>query len=150
LLVIRSFSAYWLHRACHRVPWLWRWHRVHHSDAAVDVSTGFRNHPVEALFAIALASAVVFALAPSVSAVIAVDTILLITAFWQHTDIALPRGLSRAVEWVVVTPDFHRIHHSPDRADFDTNYGDITTIWDRLFGSLRSPEPSRGGERAIV
>lgn len=139
VLAARSFAAYWLHRATHRYPLLWRFHAVHHADCAVDVTTSWRNHPLEVLLAGAVAAAVVFALGPPPGAVMAVDGVLLLGALFEHADIRLTPALSGKLELALATPRFHRIHHSDDRDHFDRNFGGLLTVWDRLFGTWKEP-----------
>lgn len=139
VLLVRSFSAYWLHRLFHKLPWLWRIHRVHHGDAHIDTSTGLRNHPIEALIVALTAGGIVFILAPPVAAVAAVDAVLFFVALWQHASIRLPAGLSRQLERLVITPRVHLLHHARAEQYHDTNFGDILPLWDRLFGTYSAP-----------
>ena len=136
-LLARSFVTYWVHRLSHGVPLLWRLHRVHHGDRAVDVSTTLRNHPIELALTIPAAAATVLLLGPPISVVLAVDTLLFALALWQHADIRTPAEplLGR----LLVTPGLHRAHHSPHRADHDRNFGDVMILWDRLFGTYAHP-----------
>lgn len=136
LLITQSFAAYWLHRAMHRAPILWRIHRVHHSDEAVDISTSLRNHPLELLLVVPVEGLVVLLLGAPVSAVVAVQTLLLAASFWQHADIRLPARVERALSRAIITPRLHRLHHNPERAIHDSNYGDFFAWWDGMFGTL--------------
>jgi sterol desaturase/sphingolipid hydroxylase (fatty acid hydroxylase superfamily) len=136
LLIAQSFAAYWVHRAMHRAPILWRIHRVHHSDEAVDVSTSLRNHPLELLLVVPVEGLVVLLLGAPVSAVVAVQTLLLAASFWQHADIRLPARVERALSRAIITPRLHRLHHNPERAIHDSNYGDFFAWWDAMFGTL--------------
>jgi len=140
LLLATTFVAYWVHRAMHRAPLLWRVHRVHHADSEVDVSTSLRNHPLELAVSVPASALVIVLLGPPVSAVVAVQTVIFAATLWQHADIALPRRLDRALARVIVTPRVHRIHHHPERATHDGNYGEILIIWDLLFGTFNSDE----------
>ncbi len=140
LLAARSFAAYWFHRSLHASPLLWRMHKVHHTDTLIDCSTGLRNHPFESLIATPLAAAIVIALGPSVGMVAAVNAVLLAASFWHHAAIRLPPKVSRILEWLLVTPRLHLVHHSQERAKHDSNFGDIVVIWDRAFGSFAKPE----------
>jgi len=135
LLLARSLANYGLHRLSHAWPPLWRLHRVHHADRAVDLSTALRNHPLELVPTLALAAVVIVLLAPPVPVVIAADAILFAATLWQHADIAAPAWL----DCIVATPALHRLHHSTRRAAHDRNYGDFLILWDRLFGSYAAP-----------
>lgn len=141
LLIARSLGTYGLHRLFHAVPLLWRIHAVHHADPAIDVSSGLRNHPAEALSASALAATITLLLAPPPAAVVAIDALLLAAAFWTHAAIRLPPRLCAGLEGLLITPRLHLIHHSRDSADHDRNFGDIFVLWDRLFGTFK---PARG------
>ena len=143
LLLAQTLTAYWIHRMMHATPLLWRVHRVHHADTALDVSTSFRNHPFELLATIPSAAAVTLVLGAPVSAVVAVQTVLFAGAIWEHADIALPRRLDRALAPILVTPRLHRLHHSPDRPNHDSNYGSLFMVWDRLFGTINDKEDAQ-------
>jgi sterol desaturase/sphingolipid hydroxylase (fatty acid hydroxylase superfamily) len=151
-LVADSLAFYWAHRLMHATPLLWRVHRVHHADGAVDVSTSLRNHPLELIVTMPVAAGVILAVGSPVSVVVAVQTVQVAATLWQHAAIALPRSLDRTLAWVFVTPRLHRLHHSPDRSLHDSNYGELFSLWDRMFGTLATIEV-RGavgltGERA--
>lgn len=139
LLLARSLAAYALHRVAHAWPPLWRVHRLHHADAAVDLSTGLRSHPVEALLALLVAAGVTLALGPGVAVTIAVDVVLFLGALWQHASIALPPAIERRIEGWAMTPARHLRHHSVSATDHHGNFGDVTVLWDRLFGTLAPP-----------
>lgn len=139
-LVAQSFAGYWVHRTMHAAPLLWRVHRVHHADSAVDVSTSFRNHPLELLATLPVSALVVLLTGASASVVVAAQTVLAAAALWQHADLALPSRLERALASIIVTPRVHRLHHSPERATHDSNYGELITLWDRLFGTFNPSE----------
>lgn len=140
LLIVDSFAAFWVHRMMHAAPLLWRVHRVHHADTVVDVSTSLRNHPLELLITVPVASLVVLLIGAPVSVVLAVQTAGVAAAIWQHADIRLPRRLDRALARIVVTPRLHRLHHNPERAIHDSNFGESLTLWDWLFGTLNQSE----------
>jgi len=129
---------YWQHRLMHRIPLLWRMHRVHHADRAFDVTTAVRFHPLEIALSMGLKLGVITLLGPSALAVLTFELMLSLGSLWTHTDIALPKPIDRAARWLIVTPSMHRIHHSPDPTETDTNYGFHLSIWDRLFRSYRT------------
>jgi sterol desaturase/sphingolipid hydroxylase (fatty acid hydroxylase superfamily) len=139
LVVARSLAGYLLHRASHALPWLWRIHRVHHSDRQVDLSTGLRNHPAELLLALVVAAAVTLALGPPVPVAVLAELILFAPALWTHADLRLPARADRLLRLSFVTPAMHLVHHSAARGQCDSNYGDLLSVWDRLFGSYRAP-----------
>jgi len=136
VLVAQSLATYWLHRLMHEVPLLWRVHRVHHADSEVDVSTSLRNHPLELLATLPISALVMIAIGAPVSVVVASQAIMLAATIWQHADIALPRRVDSILMPLLVTPRLHRLHHSPLRIVHDTNFGELFTLWDRVFGTL--------------
>jgi sterol desaturase/sphingolipid hydroxylase (fatty acid hydroxylase superfamily) len=142
-VIVESLASYWAHRLMHRAPLLWRIHRVHHSDDAVDVSTSYRNHPFELLVTMPVSAAVVLVLGTPATVVLATQTLLTAATLWQHADIALPDRLERALGWIMVTPRLHRLHHDRERATHDSNYGELLIVWDRLYGTFNGAEGRR-------
>jgi len=123
------------HRLMHRLRPLWRLHRVHHTDVALDVSSAVRFHPLEILLSMAIKIAAVLSLGAAPGVVIAFEIVLNGFAILTHANVALPATLDRALRVLFVTPDMHRIHHSVVRAEHDRNFGFQVSWWDRLFGS---------------
>jgi sterol desaturase/sphingolipid hydroxylase (fatty acid hydroxylase superfamily) len=132
-----DFFAYLAHVSLHKSSLAWRFHRVHHSDERVDVTTAFRQHPGETLFRVLwqLAAIVVFGLPLSVVAIYL--TISAANAQLEHGNVRLPEPLDRALRLVFVTPGMHKIHHSRVQAETDSNYSNIFSFWDRLLGTYR-------------
>lgn len=143
LLLARSLGMYVFHRASHAVPWMWRFHRVHHADRAFDLSTAFRSHPFEVVLATPIAAGVVIGVGATLQTVIAVDAALLLIAMWEHGDFRVPASVERMVGLAIATPAQHRLHHSPQRARHDRNFGDTLILWDRLFGTFLPPDETR-------
>jgi len=134
------------HVVFHKVPWLWRLHRMHHADLDVDLTSGLRFHPIEILISLAIKIAVVLALGIPAVAVLAFEVVLNATSMFNHSNIAMPRWLDRLVRFVVVTPDMHRVHHSVRRYETDSNFGFNLPWWDRLFRTYRAePEDGHAG-----
>lgn len=134
---------YWQHRMFHRVPLLWRIHRMHHSDVEFDATTALRFHPLEIGISMAIKIGAVLALGAPPLAVIAFEIALNAAAMFNHTNLALPLALDRVLRKLVVTPDMHRVHHSVERRERDTNFGFNLSWWDRLFGSY-TDQPAAG------
>jgi sterol desaturase/sphingolipid hydroxylase (fatty acid hydroxylase superfamily) len=134
-ILLWSLLNYLLHRVSHRIPFLWRLHRVHHCDTAVDLSTGFRNHPGEALILAIVRAAAAILLGASVPALILYETIGFGFSLWTHANLDLPAALDRALRRFLVTPAMHHVHHSARRTETDSNYADVLSVWDRLFGT---------------
>lgn len=133
-----DFAVYLQHVLFHAVPILWRVHRVHHADLAVDASTGLRFHPVEIFLSLGLKGAVVILLGAVPWAVIAFEVLLNASSVFTHGNIAIPDTLDRRLRWVVVTPDMHRVHHSARAAETNSNFGFSFSCWDRLCGTYRA------------
>ena len=133
----RSLLAYGLHRLAHRVPLLWRFHAVHHADTAIDLSTGFRHHPVEALYVAAAAAALAVALGLSPDVLAGYELAAAAMSAWLHANLRMPEAADRLAGALLVTPSLHHVHHSARQAETDSNYGDVFILWDRLFGSFR-------------
>ena len=142
-VVILDLAIYGQHVVFHAVPLLWRLHRMHHADLEFDVTTGLRFHPVEIVLSMAVKLAVVAALGPPALAVLVFEVLLNATALFSHSNVRLPAGLDRVLRWGIVTPDMHRVHHSIDRVETDSNYGFNLSVWDRLFRTYRA-QPAKG------
>jgi exosortase len=134
---------YWEHRAFHGLPLLWRLHLVHHSDTAVDVTTTERHHPFEIAAGMLLMVAIVAALGLPAAALAMYLMTATVVALWSHANLRLPARLDRILRSVVVTPSVHATHHSDLRAETDSNFGIVLTVWDRLFGTYVDPERAR-------
>ncbi|MBT8312333.1 MAG: sterol desaturase family protein [Flavobacteriaceae bacterium] len=135
---IIDFSDYWFHRFDHKVPLFWRFHRVHHSDTAMDASTALRQYPTELIyFSIGeLFLCVVFGLD-----ILSMNIFLflIIPVFYlQHTNMRYPESLDKALGWLFLMPNYHKVHHEQDQFYTDSNYGTLFVIWDRLFGTFRT------------
>ena len=134
---------YWQHRLFHRIPGLWRLHRVHHSDIAFDATTALRFHPVEILLSMLVKMTAVVALGAPAVAVLLFEIALNATALFNHANLKLPLSLDRVLRKVLVTPDMHRVHHSVLRSEHDRNFGFNLPWWDHLFGSYTA-QPAAG------
>lgn len=135
--VALDLAIYGQHVAFHRVPMLWRLHRVHHADPDFDVSTAVRFHPVEILLSQVWKIAVVLALGAPAVAVLVFEIALNATSMFSHANLRLPRMLDSALRFAVVTPDMHRIHHSTVMHETNSNFGFNLSLWDRLFATYR-------------
>ena len=140
-VLLLDLIIYGQHVAFHAVPALWRLHRVHHADLEFDVTTGLRFHPAEILLSMAIKLAAVAALGAPPFAVVTFEVLLNATSLFNHSNIRLP--LDSVLRLVVVTPDMHRVHHSIDRRETDSNFGFNVPWWDRLFSTYR-PQPAFG------
>ena len=136
-ILARSFTAYWLHRASHRIPLLWRLHRIHHGDHMVDISLGLRHHPLELIPAIVVFAGLAILLGLPVWAALLTEAVMIAATYWEHLAIRLPAGARAGLEPWIVLPETHLLHHSADRRQTDSNYSTLTIIWDRMFGTFR-------------
>ncbi len=139
-LFVDSLTSYCVHRTMHSLPLFWRIHRVHHADIAVDISTSLRNHPLELAITMPVFALWASVIGAPADVVAVAQTIALAAAMGQHADISFPPRLDRLLSLIIVTPNMHRLHHSPHRIVHDGNYGDLITLWDHLFGTFRRGE----------
>ena len=144
LAVIALDFVIWLqHVMVHAVPALWRVHRVHHADPDYDVTTGARFHPIEIILSMLIKFATIAVLGPPVVTVVVFEVLLNATSMFNHGNLHLPAGLDRVLRWFVVTPDMHRVHHSIEDDEANSNFGFNLPWWDRLFGTYRN-QPRAG------
>lgn len=137
------------HVASHKIPLFWRFHRVHHVDTAIDVTTGLRFHPLEILLSMVWKAGIVVALGAPPMAVLVFEIVLNAGSMFSHSNIKLPGRLDRVLRKVIVTPDMHRVHHSTSPHETDSNYGFNFAFWDRLFGTYID-QPKTGHERMQI
>lgn len=144
LAVVAMDFVIWLqHVMVHAVPALWRLHRVHHADIDYDLTTGARFHPIEILLSMGIKFATIVLLGAPVLAVLVFEILLSACAMFNHGNIRLPAGVDRVLRWFMVTPDMHRVHHSVEDDESNSNFGFNLTWWDRLFGTYQA-EPRAG------
>ena len=124
---------------------LWRLHRTHHADEELDVTTGGRFHPMEIWLSMGIKMGVVVALGAPPAAVVLFEVILSGMALFNHSNVQLPRGLDHALRLLIVTPAMHRVHHSPNKVETNSNFGFNLSVWDRIFTTYREavkqPDP---------
>jgi sterol desaturase/sphingolipid hydroxylase (fatty acid hydroxylase superfamily) len=147
--IILDFAVWLEHVASHKWRWLWRIHRVHHSDTGFDVTTALRFHPLEIIISMLWKGAVVALLGAPVLAVLIFEIVLNGSAMFNHANVKLPLGLDRLLRKAIVTPDMHRVHHSQDVTETNSNYGFNFSIWDRVFGTYRA-DPRTGMDRLAI
>jgi sterol desaturase/sphingolipid hydroxylase (fatty acid hydroxylase superfamily) len=147
-VVVLDFVIWLQHVMFHAVPALWRLHRVHHADLDYDLTTGARFHPIEILLSMVIKFAAIMVLGPPVVAVILFEVILNGMAMFNHGNVGLRAGLDRVLRWLVVTPDMHRVHHSVEDDETNSNFGFNLSWWDRLLGTYR--EQPRDGHSGMT
>jgi sterol desaturase/sphingolipid hydroxylase (fatty acid hydroxylase superfamily) len=147
-VLLLDLVIYGQHVAFHRIPLLWRLHRVHHADLALDVTTGLRFHPLEIGLSLLLKAGVVVGLGAPPLAVLVFEILLNATAMFTHADVRLPRPIEPLLRRLLVTPEMHRVHHSIVRRETDSNFGFNLSLWDRLFRTYR--REAAAGEAAMT
>ncbi|KIC11731.1 fatty acid hydroxylase [Leisingera sp. ANG-M1] len=148
-VLVLDFAIWLQHLITHKVPLLWRLHRVHHADRDMDVTTAVRFHPVEIALSMLLKIGLVYLLGPSALAVVLFEMLLNGTALFNHANLRLPPAADALLRLLLVTPDMHRVHHSVRREEHDSNFGFALSIWDRLFGTYTA-QPGGGHEGMTV
>lgn len=135
-----DLNSYVFHRIYHRIPFLWRFHRVHHADTMVDSTSGLRLHPIEFLLQALTQVTVLPLLGVSITSFVIYFVFALPWFLLNHSNLKFPEWFERYGSFLLVTPNWHRVHHSSYRPETDSNYGDVFTIWDRLFGTSLKPD----------
>ncbi len=147
--LVLDFGLYWLHRINHRVRLLWRFHRTHHSDLNLDASTTFRHHPGELILNLVMVTLAMVGLGLTVTQIVPYLVISRFVELFAHSNLRVNPRLDAWLATVIVTPRVHQIHHSEFQPETDSNYGQVLTWWDRLFGTFTAPstqpQPSRFG-----
>jgi len=148
-VVLLDFFIWLQHVMVHAVPLLWRLHRVHHADRDIDVTTGARFHTLEIILSMGIKFAVIVLIGPPVVAVVIFEVLLNATAMFNHGNVRIPERVDRVLRWFVVTPDMHRVHHSVEDDETNSNFGFNLPWWDRLFGTYRA-QPRAGHEQMTI
>lgn len=136
LLLLDLIGAWLVHWAEHKVKWMWRFHLVHHTDTHVDTTSANRHHPGESVFRFVFTTAGVVLAGAPMWLVFMYQSISVLLSQFNHANIVIPKWLDKAMSWVFVSPDMHKVHHHYVQPYTDSNYGNIFSIWDRLFGTF--------------
>jgi sterol desaturase/sphingolipid hydroxylase (fatty acid hydroxylase superfamily) len=142
-IALLDASTWACHRLMHRLPALWSVHRVHHSDPLVDVTTTTRQHPLEGLCRFLFIMAPAWALGVPAEAVASYRVLSALVGLAEHMNVKLWEPLDRALSLLVCTPNMHKLHHSRLQIETDSNYGNILSLFDRVFGTFTPPSPAR-------
>lgn len=148
-MVILDMAIYWQHVASHKIPLLWQFHKVHHTDRDIDVTTGIRFHPVEIIASTSYKMLIVALLGPHVLGVLFFEILLNASAMFNHANVRLPAATDKIIRALFVTPDMHRVHHSVIRSETDSNYGFNLSLWDRLFNTYIT-QPQKGHQQMTI
>jgi len=143
VMLLDLIGAYFIHWTEHKVKWMWQFHVVHHSDTNVDVTTGLRHHPGETVFRISFTIMAVLIVGAPMGIVMLYQSLSVLFAHLTHANIKMPVKVDRALSYVFVTPYMHKVHHHYTQPLTDTNYGNIFSIWDRLFGTFAETDSSK-------
>jgi sterol desaturase/sphingolipid hydroxylase (fatty acid hydroxylase superfamily) len=148
-VVALDFVVYLQHVLVHIIPPLWRIHRVHHADLDYDVTTGSRFHPLEIILSMLIKFLFIVALGAPAAAVVLFEVILNATSMFNHGNVRLPLRIDRILRVFIVTPDMHRVHHSINVRETNSNFGFNLSVWDRLFGTYID-QPSDGHDKMTI
>ena len=147
-IIVMDLVIYLQHIMVHAIPLFWRLHRVHHADLDYDTTTGARFHTLEILLSMCIKLIAIVLLGPSVLAVVLFEIILNATAMFNHGNVKFPKMVDKILRYFIVTPDMHRVHHSIEEDETNSNFGFNISIWDRIFGTYR--EDVRAGQVAMI
>ena len=143
VMILDFIAQYVAHYLLHRVAWMWKFHLVHHSDTAVDATTGTRHHPgdyfIRELFA--LATILITGMPVAFYIIYRISSILF--TYFSHANIGLPVWLDKMISVIFITPNMHKFHHHFERPWTDSNFGNIFSFWDRIFGTLVYDDPKK-------
>lgn len=148
-VLLLDLAIYLQHALMHRVPLLWRLHRVHHADLDIDLTTGSRFHTLEIILSMLIKWVVILLLGPALAAVLVFEVLLNGMAIFNHANVSLPPAVDRVVRYLLVTPDMHRVHHSTIKRETDSNYGFNLSIWDRVFRTYID-QPEMGHDKMTI
>lgn len=143
VLLMDLIGAYFVHWTEHKVKWMWKFHLIHHSDTTVDVTTGLRHHPGETVFRIGFTILAVMIIGAPMWIIMFYQSMSVLFAHLTHANINMPKKLDRVLSWVFITPLMHKVHHHYTQPLTDTNYGNIFSFWDRIFGTFAQVEDTR-------
>ncbi|MDJ1505565.1 sterol desaturase family protein [Xanthocytophaga agilis] len=142
LLLLDLIGAYLIHWLEHKLKWLWKFHLIHHTDTYVDTTTANRHHPGESVFRAIFTILAVFISGAPIWLVMLYQSLSVIFSQFNHANIKLPVQLDKVISWIIVSPNMHKVHHHYKQPLTDTNYGNIFSLWDRLFGTFATENPA--------
>jgi len=143
LLLLDLISAWFAHWVQHKTPPLWKLHLIHHSDTHVDTTSANRHHPGESVVRFAFTALAVVIVGAPLWMVFLYQALSVVLSQFNHANISLPPAVDRAISWVIVSPDMHKVHHHYVLPYTDSNYGNIFSIWDRAFGTFQTLDRSK-------
>lgn len=140
-IVLLDFWMYVWHRINHSIPFLWRFHRVHHSDSKMDVSTATRFHTGEILFSSILRIPIILLFGVQIWQIFIYELLAFLVIQFHHANIGLPEKLDKVLRWFIVTPHMHKVHHSKWQPETDSNFSTVFSFWDRVWNTFRLHDP---------
>ncbi len=143
LLLIDLIGAWLVHFTEHRIRWMWKFHIVHHTDQYVDTTSANRHHPGESVFRFIFTTIGVALIGAPMWLVFLYQSLSVVLSQFNHANITLPKGIDDILSWVIVSPNMHKVHHHYIQPFTDSNYGNIFSVWDRLFGTFRQLDPKK-------
>jgi sterol desaturase/sphingolipid hydroxylase (fatty acid hydroxylase superfamily) len=143
MLLLDLIGAYFVHWTEHKVRWMWRFHLVHHSDTHVDTTSANRHHPGESVFRFVFTALGVFVAGAPMWLVMMYQAFSVILSQFNHANIRLPKRVDEIMSWVIVSPNMHKVHHHYVLPYTDSNFGNIFSVWDRLFGTFMTLDPDK-------
>ncbi len=136
IMLLDLIGAYLVHVIEHKVKWMWKFHIIHHTDPHVNSTTALRHHPGESIFRATFTMCAVLVAGVPIGVVLLYQSLSALLSQFNHANIKLPKWLDQSIQWVIVSPDMHKVHHHNVMPATDTNYGNIFSIWDRIFGTF--------------
>lgn len=143
LLLLDLIGAYLAHYVQHRIKWMWRFHLIHHTDVYIDTTSANRHHPGESVIRFVFTMLAVLIVGAPMWMVFLYQSLSVIFSQFNHANITLPKKVDRILSWFIISPDMHKVHHHYVLPYTDTNYGNIFSIWDRLFGTFSTLDRSK-------
>lgn len=137
-LFFRGFISFFTHWLAHKIPFMWRIHRVHHLDTELDVTTNVRFHPFEFILNTIIGIPIILLFGFPIWVLMIYELLDVIITLVSHSNIAFPKRIEKVLRYFIVTPDLHRVHHSSHQPETDTNFGAVFPIWDLIFGTFKT------------
>ena len=143
IMALDFMAQYFVHYLLHKVKWMWKFHMVHHSDTKVDATTGTRHHPGDYLLREVFALVTVIITGIPLAFYLFYRIVTVFFAYFTHANIIMPKWLDKPLSYIIVTPNMHKFHHHFERPWTDTNFGNIFSFWDRIFGTFVYDDPKK-------
>lgn len=143
VLILDLIGQYFVHYLLHKYKWMWKFHMIHHSDTKVDATTGTRHHPGDYIFREIFALIAIAIVGAPLAFYVLYRVVTIFFTYLTHANITVPSWLDKALSWVFITPNMHKFHHHFERPWTDSNYGNMFSFWDRMFGTLVYDDPKK-------